>query len=131
MVASPTARTLERCRKWQWRAGVVERWIPQMRRRADLFGCIDLVALDSSDGVLGIQATSTGNMSSRLHKATTDCRDDLTRWLERNNRFEIWGWAKRGPRGKRKLWTLRRVEVYLAWDPSPTLCHRELDNDPS
>jgi hypothetical protein len=126
MVASPTSRTLQRARSWGWRIAVVERWIPQMRRRIDLFGCIDLVALDEHDGVLGIQATSTPNMSSRVTKSKTECREALTHWLERSNRFEVWGWAKRGARGKRKLWTLRRVELFLEWDPAPTIKQRDL-----
>ena len=116
MTASPTARTLQRCRKEGWRAHVVEKWIPQTHRRIDLFGFIDVLALDGEDGCLGIQATSTSNVSSRLHKSFTETREALIDWLRHGNRFEVWGWATRGPAGKRKLWTLKQVGVILDGD---------------
>ena len=106
---SPTARTLAFCRQQGWRAGVVERWLPHTKVRKDLFGCIDLVCLDGLPGVLGIQATSSSNMASRITKAKA--LDELRLWLDAGNRFECFGWAKRGAVGKRKLWTLRRVEL--------------------
>lgn len=76
------------------------------RRRLDLFGCIDLVVLDGLPGVLGIQATSSSNVAARRTKAETECVDALEQWLKAGNRFAVWGWAKRGKAGKRKLWTL-------------------------
>lgn len=106
-MTSPTARTLAECRKRGWEAGVVERWIHASKIRQDLFGVIDLIALDDKPGCLGIQATSTGNMVARINKAKAEPR--LRTWLERGNRFVVWGWAKRGPAGKRKLWRLREV----------------------
>jgi hypothetical protein len=90
----------------------VEKWIPQTKRRVDLFGCIDIVAIGAI-GCVGIQATSTGNMASRVTKSTTDCAEALTAWLKAQNTFEVWGWAKRGAVGKRKLWTLRIIEIRL------------------
>ena len=87
----------------------MEKWIPQTKRRMDLFGCIDLVALDGQPGVLGIQATSGSNHSSRVAKALDEPR--LQEWLSAGNRFAVWSWAKRGPRGGRKLWTLREQEL--------------------
>lgn len=125
MTTSPTARSLLHCRKQGWRAGVVEKWRPQkagelggrttffLTNRLDLFGFIDIIALDTIPGTLGIQATSTDNMAARIHKATEDTADALKDWLLAGNRFEVWGWAKRGARGKRKLWTLRVVDVEL------------------
>lgn len=114
MVVSPTQRTLGRCRKNGWSCQVVERWNPYAKIRIDLFGCIDLVALDDEPGALGIQATSTGNMSSRVAKALEI--PHLRRWLASGCRYEVWGWAKRGPAGKRKLWKLRRVRLVLDGD---------------
>lgn len=109
-MTSPTARTLQECRKREWPAGVVERWIPQAGRRIDLFGIIDLIALDGGCGCLGIQATSGPNVSSRIVKAMES--EHLKPWLAASNRFEVWGWAKRGKAGKRKLWSVRRVELF-------------------
>lgn len=108
---SPTSRTLAECRKRGWRAQVVERWVPMTHRRIDLFGFIDLVVLDGKPGVLGIQATSSSNSASRVTKMRTECADALREWLEAGNRVAVWGWAKQGKAGKRKLWTLREVAV--------------------
>jgi len=99
-------------------ADVVEKWIsipahPAGGIRRDLFGFIDLVCLTDHMGCMGIQATSTGNLPSRIKKSKTECVYALMRWLEHGNKFEVWGWAKRGKVGKRKLWTLRRVELQI------------------
>jgi hypothetical protein len=64
--------------------------------RRDLFGCIDIVALDGLPGVLGIQATSLSNRAARVAKIRTDPEvAPLARaWLLAGNRLEVWGWAK-------------------------------------
>lgn len=116
---TPTARTLQHCRKLSIPCDVVERWIgppgvPAMRKRRDLFGFIDLVAMDASQGVLGIQACSDGDVSTRVAKIRTQCYALARAWLERGNRIEVWGWAKKGPRGKAKRWTLRVVPIVIA-----------------
>ncbi len=116
MAAGPAARSLAELRKQGYYAQVVERWIPMTRRRLDLYGFIDIVAIDSAGalpGVLAVQATSTSNMSARLQKICTECADEARAWLQTGNRIEIHGWAKRGAKGKRKLWTLRRHTVEL------------------
>lgn len=97
-----------------WTAAVVERWNPHARVRHDLFGVIDLLVLDGGPGgPLGVQVTSGSHVAHRMQKAREEPR--LTAWLGAPARFEVWGWSKQGPRGKRKLWTLRR-EPY---DPGP------------
>lgn len=116
-MASPTSRSLEHCRDRGLIAQVVEKWIPQSGRRLDLFGCIDIIALDDCLGCLGIQATSGSNVASRADKAKAEPR--LRKWLKRGNRFEVWGWRKvaayrkDGTRAKRDRWDLRRVPVTL------------------
>jgi len=117
MADSPTARSLRECRDRGWLAEVVERWIPQSRRRHDLFGCIDLVVLDGSPGVLGIQATSGANVAARVTKIR-QMVDELGMphiWLARGNRIEVWGWRKlaKPVPGTRRRWDLRVVEVHL------------------
>lgn len=108
---TPTARSLAECRKRGWPSTVVEKWIPQTRRRLDVFGFGDILALDGQPGSLLVQATSGSNVSSRVTKILTECRALAQTWLAAGNRIEVWGWAKKGPRGARKLWTLRVVEV--------------------
>lgn len=105
---TPTQRTLAECKRRNWTAAVVERWNPHARKRHDLFGVIDLVCL-TGQGILGIQATSGTNHSARVQKAKAEPR--LAKWIADGGRFEVWSWAKRGPRGKRKTWTLRVEEV--------------------
>jgi len=106
-----------------WTAQVVEKWNPHGKVRIDLFGCIDLVAMrDGHKGLLGIQATTTGHIPDRVDKALLEPR--LQTWLATGNRFQVVGWALRGARGKRKLWTVKIREIlegdpegYLVLDP--------------
>jgi hypothetical protein len=115
---SPTQRTLAECRKRGWTAGVVEQFVrfPAPGHRRDLFGVIDLVAIVSGDehpydqrGILAIQACAGPSHADRRDKILAEPR--ARQWIEAGGRLELWSWAKRGDRGKRKLWTLR-VEVF-------------------
>ena len=110
---SPTARSLAHCKKLGWLAQVVEQTIPRTFIKRDLFGCIDILALDGNPGVLGIQATSEsgGNVAKRADRIRTECAEKSAAWLAAGNRIQVWGWGKKGAAGKRKLWTLRVVEV--------------------
>ena len=111
---SPTQKTLEWCRKQNFSVQTVEKWNRFAKRRIDLFGCIDLVYLTGIDGsgVYGVQCCITGDISKRREKILTVYAgfNDLRNWFRSGNTLEIHGWAKRGARGKRKLWTLRVVE---------------------
>jgi len=113
---SPTARTLAECRKRGWIAQVVERYNPHAHVLVDLFGVIDLVVIvPRADGrpasILGIQATANngGTHAARRDKIMAEPR--AAQWVEAGARLELWSWAKQGPAGKRKLWTLR-VETF-------------------
>jgi hypothetical protein len=109
-VTSPTARSLAECKKRQWPAQVVERFNTWSKKRIDLFGVIDIVAITPS-GILGIQATSGSNHSARVAKALEEPR--LRAWLAAGGKFAVWSWAKKGEREKRKLWTLREEEAVI------------------
>lgn len=113
MAASPTQRSLAECKKRGWPAYVVEKWIPGARIRKDAFGFGDVLVLDGRPGSMLIQATVTGAVATREKKIRNDCAEMAKAWTDAGNRIEIWGWAKRGPVGKRKLWTLKTVEVEL------------------
>ena len=111
-MTSPTARSLEQLRKDGYLCAVVERWCAFSRRRIDLFGIIDVVFIGGeSIGVGGIQATTTGNLPSRIKKAMA-C-PALRVWLQAGNRFSCWGWAKRGKKGERKVWTLKECKFVV------------------
>lgn len=79
----------------------------------DLFKMIDTLALPpASLGLLrmvGIQTTVGASHASHRDKIRANPVAKV--WL-RYAQLEIWSWSKRGPRGKRKLWTLRR-EVFM------------------
>lgn len=108
--ASPTARALAYCRKLGWTAEVVERWNPHARIRKDLFGFVDIVAVDDCGIVRWLQVTSTDHMTNRIAKIEGDEKMRvIAGCLGVGGLVEAWGWAKRGAKGKRKLWTLRRA----------------------
>ena len=109
---TPTARTLKRLRDNGYIAQVVEKYNSFSRKRIDLFGCIDVVAIHPAQkGVLGIQATTTGHMAARIKKSKAI--PALRVWLQAGNQFEVVGWSKKGPRGKRKIWTFKVVGILL------------------
>lgn len=106
-MASPTARTLERLRKEGYTCQVVEKWQAFSKRRIDLFGVIDIVAvIPGTVGVLGIQATSRGNVKARITKSLAEPK--LLTWLQAKNEFEVWGWGK-----LKAGWTLNVVQFIL------------------
>lgn len=113
---TPTARTLAHARKLGFLIGVVERYNSFTRQRADLFGFVDLIACRPGVGVIGIQATTGDHHAERKAKILTN--PDLPTILASGLRVELWTWSKRGDRGKRKCWTLRREEI-TADAPAP------------
>jgi hypothetical protein len=94
-------------------AYVAEKWIPGANVRRDAFGFGDVLVLDGKPGSLLIQATVTGSMASRRTKIIGKCSELARAWLQAGNRIEVWGWAKRGAAGKRKLWTLKITPVNI------------------
>lgn len=87
-MTKPTARTLAQLRRDGFHADVVERWIPQARKRKDVAGCIDVIAYGTYDGIIGIQTTSATNHAARRTKAVAEPR--LQAWLRSGGKFEIW-----------------------------------------
>ncbi len=108
---SPTARAMDELRKLGFQVQVVEKWNSFTHTRNDLFGCIDLIACKPGIGIVGIQATSGENHAARRTKSLAEPK--LRVWLESGARFELMSFAKRGERGARKLWTMRREEITI------------------
>ena len=67
MKQSPTALSLALLRKTCQAVEVVEHWNPHARIRKDLFGFIDILALDGAQ-TIAIQSTSWANTSARARK---------------------------------------------------------------
>lgn len=107
---SPTARSLAECRKRGYTAQVVEHWNQFSRRRIDLFGVIDIIAL-TEWGILAIQACAGSSHANRMAKIKAEPRTSA--WLKAGGMLSVWSWSKRGGAGKRKTWTLRTEEVVL------------------
>lgn len=112
-MSSPTSRSLALLRKRGMIAEVVERWSPWPKPhgcRHDFLSCIDILSFSkegSERGVLGVQATSLGNTSSRVAKAK--CVPNLRHWLKAGNTFSVWGWAK-----KKNRWHCKEVPLSLS-----------------
>jgi len=101
---SPTQRSLSHLRDLGYLAGVVEKWNPHARKRQDLFGILDLVAVGNGE-TLGVQTTSASNMASRVKKiADSEAVAELraSGW-----RLVVHGWRKTAA-GR---WVLREVDV--------------------
>lgn len=118
MSLSPTQRTLRYLKEQGRICAIVERYNPHAGMfgiRQDLFGIIDIIALDPSRGVIGVQ--SCGN-SFREHwvKITEECAQSANDWLSTpGTALELWAWRKvklkRG--GKQMVWRPRIEEVTL------------------
>jgi hypothetical protein len=102
---SPTQRTLALCKKHGWTCQVVERWNSFARIRQDLFGFIDLVAMDGKT-IIGIQATSGANVAARLTKIKENPKS--LEWLESGGRLFVHGWSLKK---RTRRWECREIEV--------------------
>lgn len=88
---SPTSRTLKELGELGWMCQVVERWCPHSKRRIDLFGVIDLVALGPNI-CLGVQCCAMSGHAAHLNKIRTS--EGSRKWLEAGNELQIWSWRK-------------------------------------
>lgn len=91
-----------------WLIGVVERWIPYARIRKDLFGFIDLVAIDPEFNIYGIQATSQSNVNARINKIKN--HKNYERVKKSKMKIEVWGWKKKIVKGEEEF-TLSITEM--------------------
>ncbi len=128
---SPTQRTLRALRERGLVCQVVERWNPfggplrpdgqgRVGRRNDLFGILDVLALDPQWGVIGIQSCGSDFMG-HFRKLTQEMAQEMREWqnttvicphcgeMVQATRLEIWSWRKvkkvRG--GKGMIWEPR------------------------
>lgn len=119
MGTSPTQRTLQALRSQGRKCGMVERFNPHVGPhgiRQDLFGIIDIIALDPERGVVGIQSTGSA-FAEHERKLLEERRQDTHDWLSTPGAsLELWGWrkvkVKRG--GKAMRWEPRIRTFTLA-----------------
>lgn len=113
MTISPTQLSLKWLRERGFIADVVERW--HGGNRHDLFGFADILAVlpypGRKGGVLLVQTTTTSHVHDRFKKM--EGITHVKSCLRAGCSIQIHGWAKRGERGKRKLWTARTFQIIL------------------
>lgn len=98
-LSSPTERTLKYLRGLGYRAVVTEKWNQFAHIRQDLFGIVDVLAVRRGE-TLGVQCTSSPNVSSRVDKIANH---ESTPWLrDAGWRLEVHGWTK-GKRGAPRI----------------------------
>jgi hypothetical protein len=119
-VSTTTARSKEVLEKTGFRSGLVERHLPHTFTTVDWLGFADILAFQNGiTRVWAINATTNSNLSAHIKKYDgpweeaiqehQKVKENIEAWVNTGHVFEIWCWAKRGDRGKRKLWTLKRV----------------------
>jgi hypothetical protein len=109
---SPTQRSLAHLRGIAGEmVGVVEKRLPRQHVTQDLFGFADIVAvIPGMPGTIYVQTTSGPNVAARLTKMRAEPIASRVRaCLAAGNTVMVHGWRRAGPRGKRKVWTLREV----------------------
>jgi len=104
MAISPTQRTLARLKKENYNlCEVTEKWCSWSKRRKDLFGFIDILAIKDGDTV-AIQVTSYSNVSARVKKITESVA--LGPLRKANWTILVEGWHKKNGR-----WVSRIVDL--------------------
>lgn len=101
---SPTQRTLKHLRAAGYLAEVVEKWIPVVKQRKDLYGFIDVLAIRDGE-VVGVQSTSSSNVAARVTKISD--HPNVAAVRKAGIRILVHGWGKSRAT---KRWTLREVD---------------------
>jgi hypothetical protein len=91
----PNKLTIDALQRRGCHVATVERYDPRSRRNFDLFGFIDVLAIDLvSMQIVGIQATTRTNFSHRLKKIrATEHRQIALDWLRTGNSLQLWAWG--------------------------------------
>lgn len=111
MSSSPTQRSLKELRKTWPLVQVTEKWNQFAKVRQDLYGFIDVLCCGGDD-MLAVQTTTGNHVGERFEKLRF--LPAVVHWLSAPTRkLVIHGWAKRGGRGERKLWSCRTVTLKL------------------
>ncbi|NIA67797.1 hypothetical protein HBA54_04265 [Pelagibius litoralis] len=101
---SPTQRSLKHLRDQGYMAEVVERWVPRVNIRKDLFGVIDILALPEDGTPVYVQTTTGSNRAARRTKML-DC-EALPR-MQAKGRVLLHAWRK----NTKNRWVLTEEEV--------------------
>jgi hypothetical protein len=91
-LASQNVRTIALYESKGYKCDVVESYNAFTKRKKDLFGIFDIVAIGNGE-TIGIQLTSKSNMSSRIKKIADS--DFLTEIVRSGWRIIVIGWYKK------------------------------------
>jgi len=96
---TPSQRTVAHLRKLGYQTANVEHYNYFTKRKHDLFGCIDILAIGNNE-TLAVQVTSKSNMSARIKKI--EASEALPEMLRSGWRVIVHGWWK-GTNGRYQL----------------------------
>jgi hypothetical protein len=106
-----TQRTLKYLRDEDYTTAFVEKYVHQVKKKFDMFGIIDIVAIKPGETV-GVQSCGPDFTS---HDRTILEHENSLKWLEADNRLMLIGWNKvlkvRG--GKARIWKIRIKEYKI------------------
>ena len=110
---SPTQRTLRELRQRGCICGIVERFnsfVGKFGIRQDLFGFIDLIALDPDKGIVGVQCCArSGHVA---HRTKILENENAPEWIKAGGTIEIWSWGKQKlKRGGKAMRWMSKVET--------------------
>lgn len=102
---SPTQNSLKKIKTDGWTTvQIVEHWNPFARVRKDLFGFIDILAINDDGDVLAVQTTSYTNINARVKKIQDS--EHLCRVREAGWAIEVHGWRK-----VKNKWVCKVVDI--------------------
>jgi hypothetical protein len=120
MSVSPTQRTIRALRDQGRKCAIVEKWNQHVGPhgiRQDLFGIIDIIALDPERGVVGIQSCGQ-DFGAHERKILEERAEDSIDWLATpGTSLELWGWRKvKLQRGGKAMRWQPRLRVFTLED---------------
>jgi hypothetical protein len=87
------------------RCGIVERWCGFTNRRYDLWGFIDIIAMDAeNERLIAVQSFGT-DFQAHYRKITQDKRTDALLWLMSGGKIWLMGWRKLKRKNKDGSWS--------------------------
>lgn len=108
---SPTERSLKWLRENGYEPQVVETFNHFNKKRKDLYGGIDILAINKTE-TLGVQTTSGTNLRARVKKLIAEPKIRL--WLQGPGRtIQVHGWRKLKPRGQRAYWSGKAIQIKM------------------
>jgi hypothetical protein len=116
--SKPVQRSLKVLAENGWQVAIVERYIKfgnmPFGKRIDVWGFGDLLVCrppmaDLPGAVALVQCCRDADIAA--HRDKILAIPEFYNWKRSNGRVFLQGWAKKGPRGEKKRWTMREIEL--------------------